>query len=347
MVVSPGVMASGGPLPNGNGGGQAAPPFDKSTRLSLVPLAAIARPTGGGASPEVQLPSYGLLGGILLEIRGTIGGTVGAVSALGMASIIRRVTLRLNSGTVVWSLTGPDYHYLYRDQIDAGYVDVCGQTNARDAVTATGAVLDMVIPLQVNLRDPIGLLLLQNRQTILTLIVEWEADTTVTATGTFTGFTAVPKLLTYSVPPDPRSLPPLRFIHQVVDESKVLSGAGDDVYDVPRANTYINIVQGTGIGATGADSWTRSFLRVNQSSYIMDFAPRTQDQLFYYLHGRARELGMIAYPFMATSGLGMYGTTRDLYDSSRVTDLQIVTTVTGALTRYTVREQMVDLFKAA
>lgn len=345
MVVSPARTPSGAVAGNGQNGNN-APPFDRSTRLSMVPIASMARPVGGGSSPEVQLPSNGLLGGLLLEIRGTIGGTVGAVSALGMASIVKRVTLRLNSGTVVWSLTGPDYHYLYKDWIDAGFVDVAGQDNSRDPVTATGAILDMVIPLQVNLRDPIGMLLLQNRQTILTLIVEWEADTVVTATGTFTGFTCVPMLLTYSVPPNPGSLPPLRYIHQVVDESKVLSGAGDDVYDVPRANTYLNIIQGTGIGATGADSWSRSFLRVNQSSYIMDFVPNKQDMLFRYLHGRARELGMIAYPFLATSGLGAYGTTRDLYDSSRVTDLQIVTTVTGALTRYTVREQMVDLFKA-
>lgn len=346
MVVSPARMPNGAVAGQQPGGNQ-APPFDKSTRLSLVPLASIARPTGGGPSPEVQLPSNGLLAGVLLEIRGTVGGTVGTVNALGMASIIKRVTFRLNSGTVVWSLTGPNYHYLYRDFIDAGYADVVGQDNARNAVTATGAVLDMVIPFMVNLRDPIGLLLLQNRQTILTMVIEWEADANVTSTGTFTSFTVQPNLMVFSVPPNPASLPPLRYIHQVVDESRVIAGAGDVTYDVPRANTYLRILHGAGVGASAADSWSRTFLRVNQSSYIFDNkGPNTQDVMFRYLHGRARSLGQIAFDFLGTSGLGNYGTTRDLYDSSRVTDIQTVTTVTGALTFYTVREQMVDLFRA-
>ncbi len=328
---------------NGNGAAQQAPPFDKSTRLSFVRLADITRPVGGGFSPTVQLPSNGLLAGLHLVIRGTIGGTVGAVSALGMASIIKRITLRLNSGTVIWSMTGPNYHYLYRDFIDSAYIDVVGQTNARDAVTATGAILDMVIPLMVNERDPIGLLLLQNRQTILSLDVEWEADTTVTATGTFTGFAVSPTLLTFSVPPNPLSLPPLRWLHIVTDESQVVSGAGDVTYNIPRGNTYMMIIHGAGVGATGADSWSRATMRVNQTNYIFDFVPTSMDMYFRRQCGRARELGMIPFDFITTSGLGKYGTTRDLYDSNRTTDFQTVVTVTGALTFYTVREQLVDL----
>jgi len=323
-----------------------APPFDRSTRLTFTKLAAITRPTGGGLSPDVEMPTYGLLAGVWLQIRGTIGGTVGAVNALGMASIIRRITLKLNSGTVVFSLSGAAYHYLYRDFIDSGYIDVCGQTNARDAVTAAAAILDMVIPLQVNMRDPIGMLLLQNRQTTLTLTVEWEADTTVTATGTFTSFTVTPHLLTFSVPPNPLSLPPLRYIHSVVDQTTVISGAGEWVYDIPRGNTYLRIMHGIGIGATGADSWNTARLRVNQSQYLIDSTPAQQQITFWALHGRVRELGQICYDFLSTSGLGSYGTTRDLYDSNKTTDFQSVIDITGALTAYTVREQMIDL-KAA
>lgn len=339
MVVSP---PRGMPGTNGNGGRQ-APPFDRSTRYTLVKQAPITRPVSGGLSPDYQIPSNGLLGGLLLQIRGTIGGTVGAVNALGMASIIKRITLRLNSGTVVWSVTGPNYHYLYRDFIDLYAVDVVAQSNARDAVTATAAVLDMVIPLQVNQGLPIGLLLLQNRQTTLTLSVEWEADVTVTATGTFTNFAVTPFLIVYSVPPNPLSLPTLQYVHQVVDESRVMSGAGDFIYDIPRANTYLLLAHGAGIGATGADSWTTARLRVNQTSYIFDHTPQSMDMMFYWTHGRARELGMVFFDFAGTSGLGKYGTGRDFYDSNRTTDFQSVIAVSGAVTVQTVREQLVDL----
>jgi hypothetical protein len=355
MVVAPNVMGPNassnrpGVTTVGGGNGQGAPPtFDQATRLSLFPLAAMARPAGGGFSPEVELPSYGLLAGLLLEIRGTVNGTVGTPNPLGMASIIKRVTLRLNTGTVVFSLTGPDYHYLWRPTIDSGYIDVAGQGNAYDPVTATGAILDMVIPLTANLRDPVGILLLQNRQVTLTLQVEWEADANIGSTATYSGFSVIPSLMMFSVPPQPGSLPwdGMRFVKQVVDESRVIAGAGDDVYDVPRPNVYVNIIVGAGMNATGADSWTRSFLRVNQTSYLMDFTPNKQDILYRYLKGRARELGTIHYPFLATSGLGAYGTPRDLYNTANVTNVQIVTTVTGALTRYLVREQLVDALKA-
>ncbi len=347
-IAAPPSVITGPPGVRMNGAGRPpAPPFDQSTRLSFVPIAAITRPAGGGLSPSVELPTNGLLAGLHLVIRGTIGGTVGAVSALGMASIIRRITLKLNSGTVIWSMSGPTYHYLYRDGIDSGYIDVVGHTNARDAVTATGAILDMVIPLMVNERDPIGLLLLQNRQTILTLEVEWEADTVVTATGTFANFSVVPELLTFSVPTNPLSNPPLRWLHVVTDEQRTIAGAGTVTYDVPRGNTYMKIVHGVGIGATGADTWTRATLRVNQTQYLMDFTPNQMDLFFRRQFGRPRELGMVLFDFITTSGLGMYGTTRDLYNSRRTTDMQTVVDVSGATTFYTVREQLIDLRSAA
>ena len=344
VAVAPARNPAGAVM--GNGGPPPAPPFDQSTRLSLVKLAAITRPVGGGISPGLQLPTNGLLGGLLLKITGTIGGTVGAVNPLGFSSIVKRVTLTLNSGTVVFSMSGPGYHYIYRDWLDAGYVDCLGQSNGRTAITATGAVLDMYIPMQVNLRDPIGLLLLQNRQTTLTLGIEWEADVTVTATGTFTSFQAVPYLLNYSVPPNPASLPPLRYIHQVLEDSRSQAAAGTITYDIPRGNTYMRIGHGCGIAVAGADSFTVAQLRVNQSNYIWNSDIGSQDMMFRILHGRARPPGVILYDFLGTSGLGSYGTTRDLYDSNRTTDFQSVVDPTGALTFYTVREQLVDL-KAA
>ena len=350
MVVSPARMPSGGVAAPNSNGQRTAPPFDMSTRLSVVKLAQIARPVGGGLSAAVQLPSNGLLGGILLAIRGTIGGTVGAVTPLGNAGIVRRVSLTLNSGTVVFSMSGAGYHILYSPVIDSGYVGVISSTStARAAVTAAAVVADMFIPLQVNERDPIGLLLLQNRQTILSLTVEWEADTTVTATGTFSNFYAQPYLLSYSVPPDPLSLPPLRYLHQVLEDNKAVAGAGTITNDIPRGNTYERIIHGCGIGLVGtaSDLWTTAQLRVNQSNYIFDTDVQSQDMLWGLYHGsaRARPLGWIGFDFLSSSGLGSYGTTRDLYDSDMTTDFQSVIANSGAVTNgfYTVREQLVDL----
>lgn len=336
--------------PAGGNGGPPAPPFDRSTRFTIIRTADILRPAGGGLSPVFQLPTYGLIAGILLSIRGsTGGGAVTAPNALGAAAIVKRITLTLNNGTVVWSTSGVGYHYLLRDQLDAGYVDVVGQSNARAALAASTAyILDMYIPLTENLRDSIGLILLQNKQTTLSLQVEWEADGNLSTGGTavYTGFYARPGLLMFSAPPDPRSMPPLRYVRAVLEDSFAVVAAGEIDYNVPRGNTYARIIHGCGIGVAGADNWTTAQMRVNQSNYIFNYAPDLLDMQFRLQHGRARPPGVIPFDFLGTSGLGSYGTTRDLYDSNRVTDFQTVIQNTGSTgSFYTVRDQLIDTKK--
>jgi hypothetical protein len=46
---------------------------------------------------------------------------------------------------------------------------------------------------------------------------------------------------------------------------------------------------------------------------------------------------------MASSGLGLYGLTRDVFDTSKVTDIASVLTASGAGTLYTLRRQLVTL----
>ena len=128
-----------------------------------------------------------------------------------------------------------------------------------------------------------------------------------------------------------------------------MAGAGTITNDIPRGNTYERIIHGCGIGLVGtaSDLWTTAQLRVNQSNYIFDTDVQSQDMLWGLYHGsaRARPLGWIGFDFLSSSGLGSYGTTRDLYDSDMTTDFQSVIANSGAVTNgfYTVREQLVDL----
>jgi hypothetical protein len=321
-----------------------APPFDFSTRRKIVPMAAIPRPTGGGPAQGVQLPKTGLLAGIHLRITGTVGGTVGTVNALGMASIIRRVRLTANSGIQLIDVSGPGYHYLLRPMLESEYIDVCGQSNAQDAVTATAANLDMWLPLCVNMRDPVGLIMLQNEQTIITLNIDWEADTAVTSTGTFSSFQAVPYLVLFTVPTNPASWPKLNRVHQILEDSQSVAGAGEQTYVWQRGNVYLQVAHGLGLSAASpADAFSRFKVRVNQSDYLVDVGTDFLDMEARVLRGRAREAGTIPYDLLGTSGLGNFGLARDMFNSSLVTDLASIITATGASTLYTVRRQLLTL----
>jgi hypothetical protein len=316
--------------------------FALNTRRKIVQLAGITRPSGGGTS-QINLPKTGLLSKIYLEITGTVGGTVGTVSSLGMASIIQRVRLTANSGIDIFNVSGAGFHYLLREMLESEYIDQFGQTNAKSAVTATTATLDMVIPVALNSRDAIGLILLQNEQTVLTLTIDWTADATVTSTGTFSGFTVTPYLELFTVPVDPADWPALNIVHQILEDQQSVSGSGDYTYNWPRGNTYLQLAHGLGIGASGSDGFNRYKLRVNQSDYLVDTDEDYLDLEHRYLRGRARPAGGIYVDLVGTSGLGTFGTTRDTFNSALVTDLASVITATGSGTLYTVRRQLVVL----
>lgn len=279
---------------------------------------------------------------IFLRITVTIAGTLTSPNALGFSSVIKRVRLTANSGIDLVNISGPGYAYLLQELLEAEYFLASGQNQGRTAVTATTLNLDMVIPVQINLRDPLGLFLLQNEQTILQLSVEFEADATV-ATGATVTSTVTPYLVLYTVPVDVNDLPPLNMVQQILEDSQAVSGAGQFIYQWQRGNTYLQVAHGLGLGASGSDLFSRAQLRVNQSDYLQDTDINFLDLEHRYLRGRARPAGGLFFDLMATSGLGDYGSTRDLFNSAAVTDLATVLTATGAGTLFSLRRQLVLL----
>ena len=316
-------------------------PFDSATRRKIVPLQIQTRPTGGGIL-RWNLPRSGLLARLYLGIRGSVAGTLSAPNAMGMASIVRRVRVQINSGVDLFSLTGPGYHYMFRGMQELGSDEV-PQSNARDAVTATTFNLDMVIPIQINQRDPVGLVMLQSEQTLVQLEVEFEADTTV-ATGATVTATVTPYLEFFTVPVSRDDWPPLNIIHSVLEENRTVAAAGDAAYEWPRGNTYLQIIHGYGMGATGADNWNRVRIRTNQSDVFYDMVPLAMDiERNFSGFMQPRELGVIPFDLVGSSGLGMYDKLRDTINSAMTTDLETVLTTTGAGTLYTVRRQLIKL----
>jgi hypothetical protein len=314
--------------------------FDAATRMKIVPLTVQTRPTGGGTI-RWNLPRSGLLGRIYLIMRGTVAGTLTVPNPLGFASVIRRVRLQVNSGIDLFSVSGAGYHYLLRGMSELES-DETPQSNARSAVTAAAFNVDMVIPVQINQRDPVGLVMLQSEQTLVQLEIDFETDANV-ATGATVTCTVEPYLEVFTVPVSQDDWPPLNVIHSVLEESRVIPGAGDFTYEWPRGNTYLQLIHGCGIGVPGADNFSRVRLRLNQSDNILDAIPRFLDMQRAYSTLLTRVAGTIPFDLVGSSGLGMYDKLRDTINSQMVTDLDTVITASGAGTLYTLRRQLVTL----
>ncbi len=313
--------------------------FQNKTRRKLIPLASQSK---GSTNPLVwEIPKTGLLAGIHLAITGSISGTLSNQNALGFSSVVNRVRLIGNAGIDIINITGPHYHWLLRDMLEH-FIDVCPSSSGRTAITATTFDLGMWLPVCLNGRDPLGLIMLQNEETLLTLEVEFNADANV-ATGATVTATVLPSIEIFTVPTDPADYPPLNVLHQIVSDSVAISAAGDYSYRWPRGNTYVQVIHGCGLNTTPADSWTEYKLRVNQSENIERYTPALLDLAFARTHGRARVKGVIPIDFIGTSGLGNYGSTRDLLYSALVTELESVVTASAAATLYTVRRQLITL----
>lgn len=318
--------------------------FAVNTRRKILPLTgAITRPVGGGTFGPYTLPKTGLLARLYLAIRGTVTGTLSVPSALGMASIITRVRVVANSGLDIFNISGAGYHYLLRECLESEYVDPAGQSTARNAVTATTFNLDMVIPIAVNMRDPSGLIMLQNEQTIVNLYIDWLADASVATGATVALTTGNLYMEVFTVPPDPQDWPNINIVHQCLEDQQAVPAAGDFPYNWPRGNTYLQLLHGFGIGAAGSDAFSRVSIRVNQSDYLQNTSPDYLDLEHRLMRGRARPAGAILFDLAATSGLGCYALARDLVNSALVTDLATVLTATGAGTLFTVRRQLLTL----
>jgi hypothetical protein len=330
--------------------------FDTATRRVIIQLPSLTMPSGGGIVSAL-LPKTGLLARLWNDEVGTVGGTVGTVHALGFAGVNRRIRLTANSGIDLWSLSGGAYHYMAR-YFHNDFNDPCAHTNATSVITAIGFDISHIIEMQLNQKDPIGLIMLQNEQTALTLTAEFETTANITSTGTVTATSIVPYMEFFNVPQDPANWPPLNIIHSHIEDQQVNSASsGDYVYPWPRGNTYVGMYHGYGFAATGgADSFTRFRVRVNQSVYLYDVtaaAPTGSltDRGFLAMewrmnHPYARPLGVIPIDLLGSTGNGampLIGKPRDFINSASLTDLATVITVSAAKTLYTVRRQLVSL----
>lgn len=314
--------------------------FENNTTLKFIPLTSINYPTGGGLV-NLDLPRSGILQSIHLAISAVVGGAVGAVNALGVASILRRVRVTLNNGLDVFNVSGVGYCQLYQDFIDA-YLTVTPNNQGRSAVTAATFNLNMVIPVALNNRDEFGLILTQNDQSIATLSIDFESLTTVTATGTL-AVTVKPTALIFEVPRNPADLPNLTVVHQTLEDQQSIPGSSDIIYPWPIGNTYL------GVYHLVTSSFTRAQLRAQQSLYIADTDPDSQSMLFERYNGRSNTLAgvltgnnkRVIWDRMGTDGLGTFGTMRDPIPSFLLSDLSSVITPVGAGTLFTIKRQLV------
>lgn len=314
--------------------------FERATRRKRIPLPPQTKAVAATGPFQWELPKAGFLDGILIPIRATVGGSLSAPNALGLATMIRSIRLTMNSGIDLINLSGIAYFYLVNTAFELG--QRIGGVSGTLASTTGAKTMDIYLPIAINQRDPLGLLNLQTEQNTFVLSIEFNTDTII-ATGATITATMEPLLEISTVPTNKAAYPPTNFVQRILeDPPAVLAAAQTYTYTPPRGDIYLQLFHGCGIGVTPADQFTRAQMRVQQSDYLFDQSPTHLDmsQNLLSVAASARSQGLIPYDLMSMSGLGNYDKLRDVIDSSLLTDWQSVIVTNAATTVYTVRRML-------
>lgn len=304
------------------------------------------KPTGGGRV-TIPLPRSGILGDVMLAISGTVAGGLSAPNALGMASIIRRIQLQLNNGLNVVDISGWGYCYLLAPMLDMGQ-DVTPQNTGKNAVTATTFNLDCKLPVAINNKEELGMILLQNTDVIATLVIDFEADASV-ATGATVTATVTPIYTLYDVPASRDNMPYLGAIHRLTEDSQAVAAAGTFDYQWPIGNVFLSVAHLLTSG------WTRAQVVAQQSSVYYDYTPATHRLVENSMLLADINLAGTAltgtdkrcwFDFLSSDGSGAYGATRDVIDTLQYTDIKSRITAAGAGTLYSLKREIVFLNRA-
>lgn len=321
---------------------QRAQLFAMSTRQNFQML---AKETAGTTPSTLTftLPKARLLSNILIRVKGKLKLThasktdfSGEISKFNIYRAVRRISLDLNNGFAPFVLSGEeclmynmiDVHPDITDSAseDGGYVYF--GTTASSAGKENEFCFTLSLPVTLNGRDPIGLILLQNDQTNVTLTVDMGTGSEVITydglTAELKDITVIPMLETFSIPANANAYPDLSVLKLTNGRNDSLPSAGQQIIKLTTGTIYrkiiFRILDENGKPLEDDDILSDIQLVFNQADINYSVSAemlrvQNQRQLGYLL-----PKGMYVFDFSNSGGLTNMGGTRDYIDSANLTE---------------------------
>lgn len=317
--------------------------FIDSTRQNFTELPAQSYVSGGRL--YFPLPKAGLLSRLFLHISGTMTVTVGtgtaALSERNVWNMIKRIRLIANSGASIFDVSGYGTYLInnlqrYGQAPDKSIYDRNIGTEIYSAGVANGAnawKFGLEIPVAINERDPIGMILLQNDATNLVLEIDFNSEYGVTdliapikvtgnSTAAFVG--KVGCMMEYfTVPRAKEDYPSLNVIHQWIEQQDAISAAGAFTKSLLRGNTYMRLMHTlTTAGALNTADVDKLRILYNQAEVPYTIDQQTQLMIQRSRYGMDLPKGTFVHDWYYSNGLVGLGNARDFINSANVTEFQ-------------------------
>lgn len=352
--------------------------FNQATRQSFIQLGNGLTYSANGVS-SIQLPQVGFLAKIIIPIAiayttAATGTYVNITTGLNFTpyGLVRRVILRTNEGAEIYNTSGMGNYLVQRTLRTATDVrnplTSANSTNAANAVfqipatmttsTAYTQQFALVIPVAWGDSLAAGLILLQNPTTRLTLEIQW-GDLSVddfTLGGTtpalsVTSVTATPMMEVYNLPANTNDYPDLSMLHVILEDTTPIVSTGDFTYRPPLGNLYLNVIHQfiNNSAAMVPANFSKYSLNYAQTQTAYTITPQQQGVYQRYRNGGIdMPDGVVQWGFDYGTGFPEIGNMRDVVDTSRLTDLSIISTINTSVTLTTasvrtVREMLAPL----
>lgn len=311
---------------------------------------------------QFDLPKVGLLGRLWLTFKGTMTlddkatpANVALKSAMGGTpfGIIKELRVKINSGLTIVKI--PGYHLFlhnllhqrsqYPDvvgtSLDAGYAN--SRAYAFAVASANGGTANtwrftMEVPIAINEKDPIGLLLLQTSDTVVTVEIDWAADTDMFtlaggATAVLSAATVTPAMEVFSVPVRKEDRPALDTVHALIYNDKPISSTGEFIAEFERGNIYMRVLNRALLNGSiaGLTDITQLAIRYNGNQYpYQQLDADTFAAIQRARYGRDMPQGVFVWDWFY-QGVPGYGSARDWINSGALTEFeQLITVASGA-----------------
>lgn len=308
--------------------------------------------TGGAQSVSFRIPKSRILSGLRLMVDADIKVTHASSTAftcdkLTPYKIIRRVAINLNNGFSPIVVSGESAALLNMFRPNGKMVFPASDTStlckcpatftASSSGTSNKFAFMLELPLVLNERDPVGMVLAQNQETSIDLEVDIcnGAELVNNASGytvTITSAKLTAATVSYSIPTNANAFPDMSVLKIWDDRTETFAGSGQNHIKLPVGMIYrkmiVKLVDEN--GAAMADSAiTGNFeITLNTADVPYVVSPAMLRMINKSQLGFELPAGCYAFDW-SYQGISNYGGSRDYIDAERISELNLRFTTSG------------------
>jgi len=301
--------------------------------------------SGGAQTVTFRIPKARILQGVKLYVSGKIKLTHASATAKAMQTYdvyrcIRRLSLDFNNGFNPIVVSGENMalvNSLYpqpemvKPSTDGSTLAKCPASLTSSAAGTDNSFEFMLdVPLTLNYRDPVGLVLAQNAETSIDCIIDVANASDMihnasSYTATFSELSISLMASTFSVPADSRAFPDMSVL-KIVDERNEPITTGQNYIKLPVGMIYRKLIliyqDSDGANMSDADITSNIELILNTADIPYSISPTMLHKINTQEAGMEFPKGTYFFSFDFQGVLG-YGGSRDYIDTERVTEFAV------------------------